>query len=76
MANITTFSSLYTMTFTDILCVKQWKLATSSAQKSTRMRCTRMLKFDTQTTHGLWAEFRGLGFRMTHAQEVPQQNTQ
>ena len=28
--------------------------------------CTRRLKFDTKTTHGLLAEFRGLGVRMTH----------
>ena len=26
----------------------------------------RRLKFDTKTTHGLLAEFRGLGVRMTH----------
>ena len=30
------------------------------------MGCTRRLKFDTQTTHRLLAEFRGLRVRMTH----------
>ena len=38
-----------------------------------------MLKFDVKTTHGLLAEFRGLGVRMTHAQEEqeePHQNLQ
>ena len=34
--------------------------------KSIRRGCTKRLKFDTETTHGFLAEFRGLGVRMTY----------
>ena len=38
--------------------------------KSIRRGCTRRLKFDTYTTHGLLAEFRGLGVRLTQVTQV------
>ena len=41
--------------------------------KSIRTGCTGSLKFDTETTHGLLAEFRGLGVRRTMSQEQEQQ---
>ena len=41
--------------------------------KSIRTGCTRSLKFDAQTTHGLLAEFRGLGVRRTMSQEQQEQ---
>ena len=40
--------------------------------KSIITGCTGSLKFDTQTTHGLLAEFRGLGVRRTMSQEQQQ----
>ena len=48
-------------------CHKKNNNNNNNPPKSIRKGCTRRLKFDTQTTHGLFAEFRGLGVQMTHA---------
>ena len=39
--------------------------------KSIRRGSVRRLKFDTYTTHGLWAGFRGLGVQMTDVTRRP-----
>ena len=42
-----------------------WLCFTPLTRTRTRRGCTRRLKFDTKTSHGLLTKFRGLGIRIT-----------